>query len=194
MENINLDEMRAQFAILQDKLQKQEIVSDRLLRETMKAKTTPINFNKRIVYICTGICIALLILLSGDSEPIFSIPFIIFTCLAVLFSAVATYYIHKPVDKLDFMHQDLATVARIMAKFKQQYDNWLRYVTPTFLAIWFPWACIEYAPRFCPAGENPLPYCLPLLIGGLIGLFIGLKSHFRAVNAAKDILNQIEDK
>ena len=132
--------------------------------------------------------------MSGENEPIFSLPFAIFTCLAVIFSAVATHYIHKPVDKLDFMHQDLATVARIMAKFKQQYDNWLRYVTPTFIAIWFPWACIEYAPRFCPAGDNPLPYCLPLLIGGLIGLFIGLKSHFKAVNAAKDILRQIEEK
>ena len=35
MEEMNFEEMRNQFAILKEQLKKQEIVSDRLLRETM---------------------------------------------------------------------------------------------------------------------------------------------------------------
>ena len=42
MEEMNLEEMRSQFAILKEQLTKQEIVSDRLLRETMKAKSNGI--------------------------------------------------------------------------------------------------------------------------------------------------------
>ena len=38
MEEKNFEELRNQFAILKEQLNKQEIVNDRLLRETMKAK------------------------------------------------------------------------------------------------------------------------------------------------------------
>ena len=194
MENINLEEMRNQYAILQEKLKKQEIVSDRLIRETIKAKINPINFNKRIVYILTVASLAFFILMSLHDEPILSLPFIIFTCLMELFSAAATYYIHKPVDELNLMQQDFATVARVMAKFKKQYDNWLRYVAPSFIVPWLSWACYEFATRYCPDDINPLVFCLPLIGGALIGALIGIKSHNSAVNAAKDILDQIEEK
>ena len=59
MEEMNLEEMRSQFAILKEQLTKQEIVSDRLLRKTIKTKNKDINFVKKFGYWLVPIVILL---------------------------------------------------------------------------------------------------------------------------------------
>ena len=59
MEDMHFEELRNQFAILKDQLKKQEIVSDHLLRETMKAKKRNINSTKRMCYACAVIALGL---------------------------------------------------------------------------------------------------------------------------------------
>ncbi len=191
MEEMNFEEMRNQFAILKDQLNKQEIISDHLLRETMKAKKSAINSTKRMEYICVAICLILYPLLGFDNT--ISLAFIIATCLMVIVSAVATHYIHKPVDDLNFMRDDFTTVARVMAKFKKQYDQWLYYVTPALIIPWLCWVCYEFAWKNAPEGVNPWFMTSALIVGVIIGGAIGLYYHFKAVNAAQDIMNQIEE-
>lgn len=191
MEEMNFEEMRNQFAILKDQLNKQEIISDHLLRETMKAKKSAINSTKRMEYICVAICLVLYPLLGFDNT--ISLAFIIATCLMVIVSAVATHYIHKPVDDLNFMRDDFTTVARVMAKFKKQYDQWLYYVTPALIIPWLCWVCYEFAWKNAPEGVNPWFMTSALIVGVIIGGAIGLYYHFKAVNAAQDIMNQIEE-
>ena len=188
---MNFEEMRNQFAILKDQLKKQEIVSDHLLRETMKAKKSAINSTKRMEYICVAICLVLYPLLGFDNT--ISPAFIIATCLMVIVSAVATHYIHKPVDKLNFLTDDFTTVARVMAKFKKQYDQWLYYVTPALIIPWLGWTCYEFAWKNAPEGVNPWIMTSGLIVGVIIGGAIGLYYHFKAVNAAQEIMDQIEE-
>lgn len=191
MEEMNNEEMRQMFAILKEQLAKQVIVNDHLLRETMKVKNNAISHSKRVVYISTALCL-LLYPLCVLAE-IWSIPFGIATCVMVLFCSIATYYIHKPVEKLNFMKEDLATVARVMARFKKNYDNWLHYVTPALLIPWLTWACYEFAWKNAPEGINPWIPTTTLVIGAAVGAFIGYIFHSKAVNAAQDIIDQIED-
>lgn len=192
MEEINFEEMRDQFAILKDQLKKQEIVSDHLLRTTMKSKKGNINSTKRMCY--AAVVIVLLLTPLNIHTKSWGLAFSIVTCLMVIFCAVATYYIHKPVDKLNFLTDDFATVARVMARFKKQYDMWLYYISPAILIPWISWACYDFAWKRAPEGVNPLWMCVPLLFGAIIGGAIGLYYHFKAVNAAQDIIEQIEEK
>ena len=60
MEEKNFEELRNQFAILKEQLNKQEIVNDRLLRETMKAKKKDINSTKNLEYGCVLFCLFIL--------------------------------------------------------------------------------------------------------------------------------------
>lgn len=46
MEELNFDEMRDQITLLKQKLDQQEIVNDRLLRETMRSRMGAINWTK----------------------------------------------------------------------------------------------------------------------------------------------------
>ena len=191
MENKEFEEMRNQFASLKQQLKEQEIVSDRLLRETMKAKKGNINSTKRMCYVC--VAIALLVTPLNFYTHTWGLAFGIVTCLLMLFCAAATYYIHKPVDDLNFLTDDFATVARVMAKFKKQYDQWLYYATPVILIPWLGWACYDYGWKHAPEGVNPLWMCVPLLIGAVIGGAIGLYYHFKAVNAAQDIIDELQE-
>jgi len=192
MEEKNFDEMRQQISILKNKLDNQEIVSDRLMRETMKVKVTDIDRTERMSYVAAIFCIVLYPLLAVTG--ILSWMFSIATCLMMLFCIVATIYIHRPIHKTNLMTSDLATVARVMDRFKKQYDGWLYYICPALLIPWLAIFCYDFVQSHSIEGINPIWMCLPLIVGAAIGLIIGLRYHFRAVKAAKSIIEQIEGK
>ena len=192
MEDMNYEEMRNQMAMLREHLDKQEIVSDRLLRDAMKTKTKDIKYTKQMVYGAAAACIIIYPLTT--LSHIWSWPFALATCAMMIFCVLATYYIHKPVERLNYMTDDLATVARVMARFKKQYDDWLHYVTPALLIPWFTWACYEIGWKNAPAGTNPWPIVIALLIGGCLGGVIGYLYHRKAVNAAQSVIDQINEQ
>lgn len=189
---MNFDEMREQFTLLRHKLDQQDIINDSLLRETMRGRIGAINRTKYKSYICAALCLVLypvLLVYWG----VFSNAFVIVTCIMMLFCMYATYYVHKPVDRMDLMTEDLATVARVMAKFRRQYNQWLYYVTPALLVPWLSWAVYEYAWKFAPEGVSHWLLAIPLLICAAIGALIGYIWHCKAVNAADNIIRQIEE-
>ena len=193
MEEKTFEEMRNQFAILKNELKQQEIVNDRLLRTTMKSKTKDISNIKRFEFICVAIC--LVIYPFTYFTHVWSLAFAAATCVMVLFCAAATWYIHKPVEELNFMRDDFVTVARVMAKFKKQYDDWLHYVTPALLIPWASWACYEVVWKHAPEGMDTkglVLMSLPLIFGLLLGAAIGYRKNREAVNAAQDILDEMD--
>ena len=192
MEEMNFDEMREQFTLLRHKLDQQDIINDSLLRDTMRSRMGAINRTKYKSYICAALCLVLypvLLVYWG----VFSNAFVIVTCIMMLFCMYATYYVHKPVDRMDLMTENLATVAKVMAKFRRQYNQWLYYVTPALLVPWLSWAVYEYAWKFAPEGVSHWLLAIPLLICAAIGALVGYHWHCKAVNAADNIIRQIEE-
>ena len=192
MEELNFDEMRDQITLLKQKLDRQEIVNDSLLRETMRGRMGAINWTKYKSYICVALCIIFYPVMSWAG--VFSNAFVFATCAMMLFCAYGTYYVHSPVDRMDLMTDDLATVAKVMAKFRKQYNQWLFYVTPALLIPWLSWALYEYAWKNAPDGVSHWMLALPILIGAAIGGLIGYHWHCKAVDAADKIIKQIEEE
>lgn len=191
MEEMNLEEMRNQIAILKNKLDKQEIINERLLADAMKKKVNTINNVERFSIFCAVFCLAAYPLLRYYIG--FSWPFVIATCVMMVFCIVATNYIHRPLHDSKLMTSDVATVARVMARFKRQYDNWLRYVTPSLLTPWLLWASYEYTELMGLEGTARYFTPLPLLVGAAIGGFIGYRQHCKAVKTAEEIIHQLEE-
>ena len=192
MEDKNFEEMRQQMAILKEHLAQQEIVSGQQVREIMKVKTGDI---KKIKNSTIGAAVACLFMLPLTAVThMWSWAFAIATAIMMVFCVLATDYIHRPVEKLNLMTDDLASVARVMAKFKKQYNDWLRYVAPALLLPWLIWACYEIAWKHAPAEINPWLIILPMILSVAIGGLIGFRNHTKAVNAAQDIMNQIEEQ
>lgn len=191
MEEKDIIEMRRQLACLQEKLSNQQIVSDRLLRESMKNKVSVIKHGETASYVAAILSLLLYPVLAY--EGIFSVSLCIATCLMLFFCLAATLYIHHPVNRTDLMTADLATVASIMDRFVRQYDAWLHYVAPALLLPWITWTCLDWLKHNINLDINPLLILLPVLVGCVIGGFFGYMSHRKTVNAAKSILRQIEE-
>ena len=186
MEEKRIEEMRNQFAILKEELGKQEIVSDSLLRNTMNRKSRAFNDVKKIGY--AWAIVALPLLFTLYLTHLTSLAFVIATYLLVGICFVSIYHIHKPVDKLNYMKDDLGTVANVMAAFKKQYSRGLSN-TLVICVLWAIWFCYEL---WRHNHTNPWLYVFFVLVGGIWGGISGYKDCRKAMNAAQEIVNEIE--
>lgn len=190
MEEKDILEMRQQLTFLREKLEDQQIVNDHLMRVSMRQRSRDIKRSERFSYRVGAIALILYPIIARAG--MFSILFCTVTCLMMLFCIGATVYVNRPINRTDLMTADLATVAAIMKRFRRQSNMWIRYVTPTLIIPWLTWACCEYLERNNPNHLHPAYIVTPLIMGAAIGGFIGYRRHRTSVQAAEDILEQIE--
>lgn len=184
-----LEEMRAQLNVLKNKLDKEAIINERLLRDTMKRKANIINANAWVSVGC-GIFVILWDVLFLP-EIGFSWYFIASTIIMMLVCIFFTWKYHKNVNRKT-MSGDLLTVAKVMKKLKEDYVNWLKY-SIVMLIFWFAWLSTEFC-FILKDWKMCVIVITILLISVAIGGFIGLRMHKSVINNADDIIKQIEEE
>ena len=186
--NSELETMRAQIALLKDKLDKETIVSEKLLRDTMRHKARNINANAWISVVAS-IFVIFWAFTFLPSEG-FSWWFIAATILMMLVCDFFTWKYHKDVNAKT-MSGDLLTVAKVMKQLRDNYKKWLKY-SIAMIAVWFVWFAIEYCIQLSD-WRVAVIMIIALLIGLAIGGFIGLKMHTAVIRNAEEIISQIEE-
>lgn len=186
---MELDEMRAQISLLNKKLEKESIVNERLLRDAMKSKAKTINAN---AWVSVGASVFVIIwaLFFFPAEG-FSWCFTAATILMMLVCDFFTWKHHKNVNSKT-MNGDLVTVAKVMKKLKQDYQNWLKYDIIMVL-FWFAWLATEYC-IILKDWKLSILIIVSLLISLAIGGFIGLRMHRSVIHNAEDIIKEIEEE
>lgn len=192
MENNNfteLEELRSQMAVLKDKLSREEIVSERLLRQTMKGHVRFINSQ---AWVSGAACVAVILMMPGLSHEFgLSIWLVIFTAVMMLFSMGATIFYHRGVSP-DMMNGNLLQVAKRMRKLKNDYKNW-KYIGYPMAAIWFVWFSAEIVLTSAVNRTMAMSLLSGLLVGGIAGVIIGLKMQKKTLSTIDEIISQIED-
>jgi len=186
--NSELETMRAQIALLKDKLDKETIVSEKLLRDTMRHKARTIN-NNAWISVVASIFVIFWSLTFLPSEG-FSWWFIAGTILMMLVCDFFTWKYHKDVNAKT-MSGDLLTVAKVMKQLRDNYKKWLKY-SIAMIVVWFVWFAIEYCIQLSD-WRVAVIMIIALLIGLAIGGFIGLKMHNAVIRNAEEIISQIEE-
>mgnify|MGYP004448557977 CR=1 FL=1 len=192
--NNELNELRNRIAVLKQKLDKQEIVNDRVLRQAMQTTVDNVIKTVEIKALACGI-LGILLFPALHFTSGLRLPFCLCSSLIMLICMAATVYFNRPMHRTDLMSADLATVAKEMARFKRRHNMWLSCVAPTVIVPWLAWAYYELC---LMAGTEPLSrYSIILgtsmLIGAVVGGAIGYSWHRKAVNAAESIIRQIEE-
>ena len=188
-ENFDLENMRQQMTTLKNKLNQQEIISDRLVRRSMKNE---VNTIARRYYIIMTIGLFMIpygywcfVKLSG-----LSIFFWVVTCIFMLVCVGATYYTLRKINDPDMMNRNLVEARKKVASAKKFEANWLFFGIPA-VVLWMSW--FLYETYQIQGGDFNNGFFWGGCIGGIIGAICGIKMHFRIQRQYQDIIDQIED-
>ena len=181
-------EMREQLVTLKKRLENQEIINEKILREAMSKKLSTIH--RRAMGLCAmsfiGIPAALFTMHNLD----FSVAFGCVTVALILVGVVAQFLTHYRIGR-DTLAGDLITTYNEVARMKRIYQRWLYFSMPIFV-VWLGWGVSEVYTKM--THDVPRFYAIisGACVGMVLGLIFGLRAHRQNVRAAKEIMQQIE--
>lgn len=190
MEDKDIMEMRSQIALLRLKLEKEQIISNRLLKQTMKTRLGVIH--RQAYRMIFAAAVSMFIFPMWYHMGMCSLPFAIATVCMMLLCVGFTWYYHRPLND-DLLNSDVATMIRTVMRFKKRYNNWLYYATPGLLIPWVLWCSHEIMEHSHLPEEQQIYELVPIAIGFTIGLAIGLYMHFKVIRNCNEILAQLEE-
>lgn len=187
-ENIELEEMRAQMALLKEKIDKEVIVNDNLMRQAMKHNVRFLNGQAWI-----GVVAALAVMLvMPEIAQAYCLSgwFLAYTELTMLVCMFFTWFYHRGVST-DMMNGNLIDVAKRMRKMKKDYCNW-KYVGYPMMVIWLGWFVTEVLVKMPGNRTMVMSLVTGLIVGTVVGGIIGTKMQKKTISSIDEIVNQIE--
>jgi sterol desaturase/sphingolipid hydroxylase (fatty acid hydroxylase superfamily) len=190
-----MEQMRSQLNLLKQKLDKQEIVNDRLMRQSMRQKMSWINKYRWLALLAipvVALCFLPMTFQLGLSWWLYG-----FTVLFVAVDAVLDWHVNRTSDR-DFMRGNLMETAQRLTRMKQIRNQQLLFGM-IVLVVWMGWLVYEVymAGHSAPAGSDLLSvswcYLGGIFVGGVIGLILGLKIFFKMQRTNDEIIDQIEE-
>lgn len=188
-ENFDFENMRQQMTTLKNKLEKQEIVNDRLMRRSMKNE---VNTIARRYYIIMAVGLLMVpygywcfVKLGG-----LSLFFWIVTSIFMLVCVAATFYTLRKINDPNMMNHNLVEARKKVASAKKFEANWLFFGIPA-VVLWFAW--FMYESYQLHGGALSSGFFWGGCIGGIIGAICGLSLNFKTQRQFQDIIDQIED-
>ena len=183
-----LQEMRKQMAALKEKLNKQEVVNDRLIRDVLIKKKKSVDKNIWFV----GICGLITITIGNLAFSYWGVSswFLIGTTMLMLVCFLMTLIPHNWVKKADIQSGNLLVAAKQVRRLRKLYKDW-EIIGIVLAVIWLAWLFIE----FSAAIENKQMLHLLIgasVVGGTIGGIIGLKISRKVMHTLDEMIQEID--
>ena len=188
-----LEEMRQQMAVLKEKLEKQEIINDQLMRNTIgtKLRKFKVEQRRKIIFIVLGLIYIPAILYYLLHTALW------FIILTVVFFAGAglydTYYTWGINDE-DLQNKRLLETRERIIVMKRMNARWLWFSIP-FVIVWFilfVWQVYSNDSELHAAGGTT-PLIIGAVVGGVIGGLIGMAKYKKQQRRATELIEEIEE-
>ena len=188
MNDFELNNMRQQMETLKKKLEKQEIVNDRIIRQSMKKTASSISVRYHFIMALGLLMVPYMYFVFYEHFGL-SLAFSIASGIFMLVCTAATYYNSLNLSNSNMMHGNLLDVRRRMARAKKFDANWLFFGIPAII-VWLGWLGYEFYQK---DGETALAMIIGAVVGGVIGAIIGFSMHFKTQRQYQEIIDQIEE-
>lgn len=188
MENTDniLNEMQQQLRQMKEKLEGENIINDKLLRNAYRKTLGSLQRKalRQTIIEVIAMLLCLNLLRMG-----FSIPFVIATEIMLAFCLIATIVINNRLPKMD---TDLVTAAKGIVRFRKGYANWL-WVGIPLLTVWMGGMCYEIMRNQTFPSEARVPMFIGLGVGLVIGGAMGLMMRHNILSKSDETIAQIRD-
>ena len=188
MENTDniLNEMQQQLRQMKEKLEGENIINDKLLRNAYRKTLGSLQRKalRQTIIEVIAMLLCLNLLRMG-----FSIPFVIATEIMLAFCLIATIVINNRLPKMD---TDLVTAAKGIVRFRKGYANWL-WVGIPLLTVWMGGMCYEIMKNQAFPSEARVPMFIGLGVGLVIGGAMGLMMRHNILSKSDETIAQIKD-
>ena len=181
-----LEQMREQLNLLNEKLDKQRIFNNKVLIDSANKSISKLNGSGKFYIIC-GV-FALLYCPFVFSNLGFSPEFVWGTVAMLAVCLGYTIYLHHGLRSIDMTHQNIVELSQKVLRLRKGYANWL-YVGFSMIVVWFYFLYQEVVVII----DNPQGFLVAVVVGGVIGGIIGLTRHFKVVRDADELLEQIRE-
>ena len=185
-----LQQMKEQLAILTQKLDKETIVNERLMRQAMKDKASWLRRRFIIKGIADLILLPYFIWLAPGLLGL-SVGFCIFVSLFILLALGCDYYINTRFRPEKFVYGNLLEARQDTLMLKKFYANWLKFIGIPFIVVFFTWFIYDIAQVI--HGEELKGALGGMAIGTVIGSIVGIYRYRKTQRTADEILAQIEE-
>lgn len=189
MEDKEIMEMREQIATLRSKLEKEQIVTERLLKQAMKKRIGIIR--KQAVKEYIMVCVGLILFPFMHYALNLSVTFVAATLLMVACSVAATWYFQRSINE-DLLNEDVDTVVRVMTKLKRQYQLWIIGAMPIMIP-WVFWFWKEYTTAMNVPEEVSYFMLGTIIVGACIGGAIGYSWDRKVIRSCNEIIAQLKE-
>lgn len=185
-----LEEMRSQLGTLKEKLEKQTIINETHIRNSMKSKMSDIN-RTMTGTIFAGI-FALVYCTWYFSYQGCSLAFIIATAVMLAVCLALTIAQKVTLGRIDFSRGNLVETAEKLGKIKKHYQDWYKIAIPMII-IWLGWTIYEMSGIIGLDTPMGIGFCCGAGVGAIIGGIIGIRINNKVIRKATEILDQIAE-
>ena len=185
-ENMELDELREQVALLKDKLQRQQIISERAISDAAQKGIGKLNTMGTISMVF-GV-FAVVYCTIAFHQMGFSTAFVIGTAIFLGLCALATIYTHCSLRPIDVANGNLVEIMQKLIRFRKIYSYWQFYSIPALLVWCF---FLYYDAR--QILDDPTPFLIGGAVGGVLGAILGLKRYFKVMRETDVVIERINE-
>lgn len=188
MENTDntLREMQQQMQQLREKLNKEQIINERLLQKSCRQTVDRLKFKSNL-----PIVFAIIAILCSPAYLSFGLSpwFLILTCVLMLVSIVATILTNRHIPQMD---KDLVTATNELTRYKKIHAEWLKYSIPA-LIVWLGCLIWDFLRNQTVSQMELFGFIAGISTGLILGILLGLKIRRDQLNAADELISQIEE-
>ncbi|MBR5542197.1 MAG: hypothetical protein IKU64_07575 [Bacteroides sp.] len=190
IESRELQEMKEQLAILTQKLEKEAIVNERLIRQSMKDKASSISRKAITESIVTLIMLPFYIWVMPGLVGV-SVGLCCYACFFMVAVLIYNYYIHNLFRPEKFINGNLLEARKDTLTAKKLYNKWIMYIGIPFCIVFIGWFTHDISQVL--RGEMLQRALTGLIIGCTIGGIIGIFIYKKAQRTMNEILEQIKE-
>ena len=185
-------EMKEQMALLKQKLEKETIVHEQLMRKVMKVKADSLR-TKAILESILALTVIPVFTWVMHSLFHFSIALCLFFGIVVACAQIYSYYIHHHFRPKDFINNSVIEAKKETLQLKTYYANWLKYISIPFDITFLTWFIYEAIQLSQANSTSTIIFSISFVVIFITVFILAMGQYFKIQRTADEIIGHIEE-